>query len=127
MSDYENDEDDTKSETSDVSDYPDVDIEEDQLVEENLYTDFLIEKYRVIVSFIDGIIQPSMYEISLAKINKDLREAMYNERTVDKSILDKEAELDTKLMEFEGKIKNYIEKKFLKFEKIDKSNNAYGD
>ena len=106
-------EDETKSETSDISDYPDVDIEEDYVDNQEVYTEFLIEKYRLIISFIEGIIQPNIYEISLAGINRELREAMYNERNVEQDILNKEAQLNTTLSEFESKIKNYIEEKWI--------------
>jgi hypothetical protein len=105
MSDSEDETKSETSETSDISEYPD-DIEEDT-IEQRVYTDLLIEKYRLIISFIDGITEPTAYQIALATLNKQLRESF--DENVERDILDKELELNQILEEFEQKINEYLE------------------
>ena len=96
-------------EKSQVSEYPEQDIDEEDFQEEDRYTDLLIEKYRTVLSFMDGIIMPDNYQIIIAQLNKQLGELTYTERTVEQDVLDKEAELYTQLSNFDARLMNFIE------------------
>ena len=103
------DDENSDEEKSQVSEYPDQDIDEDDFQEEDRYTDLLVQKYRTILSFIDGIIMPDNYQIIIAQLNKQLGELSYTERTAEQDVLDKEAELYTQLSDFEARLNNYID------------------
>jgi len=106
MSDYESESEASEiaSETSEQEDYPEDNSQNDLEELEDRYNEYITEKYRLILAFNDGTIDPQSYLINLARINRDLNESQYNARELEQKIIEKETQLRYLLDNLESKI-----------------------
>jgi len=112
MSDYDSENEEARSEDSNEEreGYAESISESVEELEDH-YNDLLLEKYRLVLSFNNGGIDTKSYHINMARINRDLNETEFNERTVEQNIIEKEINLKGLLDNLESKLKGYVDTK----------------
>ena len=94
---------------NELSDYADEEESESEDEQQDQYIPILIEKYRLVVSFINGTARADTFEVNVAVLNKKMSETMYNESVVNEETLSVINDLNEQLGFFEATIKNFLE------------------
>ena len=94
---------------NELSDYGDSESETEQEEQEDHYIPLLIEKYRLIMSFINCTGRADTFEVNVAVLNKKMAETMYNESIINEETLTVINDLSEQLNAFEASIKNFLE------------------
>ena len=94
---------------NEVSDYGESESESEQEEQEDHYIPVLIEKYRLIMSFINCTARADTFEVNVAVLNKKMAETMYNESIINEETLTVINDLSEQLNAFEASIKDFLE------------------
>ena len=94
---------------NEASDYGDSQSESEQEEQEDHYIPILIEKYRLILSFINCTARADTFGVNVAVLNKKLSETMYNESIINEETLTVINDLSEQLNAFEASIKDFLE------------------